>query len=138
MNKLSPLLFTVHNSPLFFQSILFWQVSLNLSLNQQKAQDCKLIMLQGAYLIGERANFIQQRRWYKFFIKKKKNEVENLKYKKLQVMLLLCSQGSKTNLNFQLVNKPSWISPHKLLQSRLINAVYHLQMKNNKGEKRGA
>ena len=26
-----------------------------------------------------------------------------------------CSQGSKTNLSFQLVNKPSWISPHEVL-----------------------
>ena len=48
--------------------------------------------------------------------KETKNEVENLKYKKLQVSPMLCSQGSKTNLNFQMVNKPSWISPHKLLQ----------------------
>ena len=55
-------------------------------------------------------------------------KVEKLKYKS-------CSQGSKTNLNFQLVNKPSWISPHKVphevLQSRSINTVYHLLMKNN-------
>ena len=28
-----------------------------------------------------------------------------------------CSRGSKTNLNFQLVNKQPRISPHKVLQS---------------------
>ena len=28
-----------------------------------------------------------------------------------------CSRGSKTNPNFQLVNKTSQISPHELLQS---------------------
>ena len=59
-----------------------------------------------------------------FLYKETKNKVENLKYKMLQVMPMLCSQGSKTNLHFQLVNKPSWVSPHKRLQSRLINAVY--------------
>ena len=26
-----------------------------------------------------------------------------------------CSQGSESNLNFQLVNKPPWTSPHKVL-----------------------
>ena len=38
-----------------------------------------------------------------------------------------CSQGSKSkiNLNFQLVNKPSWISPHEVLE---------LGLKNNKRE----
>ena len=29
----------------------------------------------------------------------------------------LCNQGSKTNQNFQLVNKLSWISPLKVKQS---------------------
>ena len=28
-----------------------------------------------------------------------------------------CSQGSESNLNFQLVNKPPWISPHEVLWS---------------------
>ena len=28
-----------------------------------------------------------------------------------------CSQGSETNLNLQLVNEPSWINPHDVLQS---------------------
>ena len=36
-----------------------------------------------------------------------------------------CSRGSESNLNVQLVNKPPQISPHKVLQSWLINAVYH-------------
>ena len=35
------------------------------------------------------------------------------------------------------MNKPSWISPHEGLQPRLINTVYHLLVKNNKGEGRG-
>ena len=35
-------------------------------------------------------------------------------------------RGSTTNPNCQLLNKPSWISPHKVLQLRLINTVYHL------------
>ena len=42
-------------------------------------------------------------------------------------------QGSKSSPNFQLVNKPSQISPHKVLQSWLINTVYHLLVKNNYG-----
>ena len=36
--------------------------------------------------------------------------------------------------NFQLVNKSSGISPHEVLQWRLINTVYHLWVTNNKGE----
>ena len=39
--------------------------------------------------------------------------VEKLKYKKFEVM----QQGSKANPNFQLVNKPSWISPLKVFQT---------------------
>ena len=42
-------------------------------------------------------------------------------------------QGSESSPNFQLVNKPSQISPHKVLQSWLINTVYHLLVKNNYG-----
>ena len=45
--------------------------------------------------------------------KEPKYKVEKLKYKNLGS----CSRGSKTNLNFQLVNKPSWSSPHEVLQS---------------------
>ena len=46
------------------------------------------------------------------------NKVEKLKYKykKLEVMQA-CSRGSKTNPNFRLVNKPSRISPHEVLES---------------------
>ena len=40
-------------------------------------------------------------------------KVEKVKYKKLEC----CSQGSEKNLNFELVNKPCRISPHKVLQS---------------------
>ena len=32
------------------------------------------------------------------------------------------------------VNKPSRISPHEVLQSWLINTFYHLLVKDNKGE----
>ena len=62
-------------------------------------------------------------------------KVEKLKYKKLEVMQA-CRRGSKTNPNFQLVNKPSRISPHEVLQSWLINTVYYSFVKNNKGEGR--
>ena len=41
------------------------------------------------------------------------------------------AEDEKTNPNLQLVNKPSRISPHEVLQSRLINTVYHLLVKNN-------
>ena len=34
----------------------------------------------------------------------------------------------------ELVNKPSPISPHKVLWSWLINTVYHLLVKNNEGK----
>ena len=44
------------------------------------------------------------------------------------------AKDPKTNLNFQHVNKPSRISPNEILQSRLINTVYHLLVKNNKKE----
>ena len=57
------------------------------------------------------------------------------KYKKLEVTQA-CSRGSKTNPNFQLVNKPSQISPHEVLQSWLINTVYYSFVKDNKGEGR--
>ena len=36
-----------------------------------------------------------------------------------------CTQGSKTNPNFQLVKKTSQISRREILQSWLINTVYH-------------
>ena len=39
--------------------------------------------------------------------------------------------------NFQLVNKPSQISPHKVLQLWFVNTVYHLLVKKNKGEEGG-
>ena len=42
------------------------------------------------------------------------------------------SRGSKTNPNFQLVNKPSWIGPHKVLQLSLIDTVLYLLVKNKK------
>ena len=49
-----------------------------------------------------------------------------------------CSWGSESNPNFQVVNKPSQISPHDVLQLWLINTVYHLLVKNKSGEGRGA
>ena len=50
-------------------------------------------------------------------------KVQKLKYKKLVVIHL--------KINSPLVNKPSRISPHKVLQSWMINTVYHLVAKNN-------
>ena len=41
------------------------------------------------------------------------------------------SRGSESNPNFQLVNKPSRIAPHDVLQSWLIKTVYHLLVNNN-------
>ena len=43
------------------------------------------------------------------------------------------SGGSKTNPNFHLVNKPSRIGPHEVLQSSLIDTIFYLLVKNNKG-----
>ena len=58
--------------------------------------------------------------------KEPKYKVEKLKYTKLEVV------------QPRIKHKPSWISPHEILQLRLINTVYHLLMKNNNGEGRGA
>ena len=66
-------------------------------------------------------------------VKELKYKVEKLKYNGWTS----CSRGSKTNPNVQLVNKLSWISSHEVLQLRLINTVYHLFVKDNKGEGRG-
>ena len=44
--------------------------------------------------------------------KEQECKVEKLKYKKLEITQL------RIKNNFQLVNKPSWISPHKVLQSQ--------------------
>ena len=54
-------------------------------------------------------------------------KAEKLKYKKLEVM----QARTKNKSNFQVVNKPSRISPHEILQPRLIHEVYHLSVKNN-------
>ena len=47
-------------------------------------------------------------------------KVETLKYKRLKVM----QPKNKIDPNFQVVNNPSWISPHEVLQST-VNTVYH-------------
>ena len=60
--------------------------------------------------------------------------MEKLKYKKLEIM----QPRIKEYPNFQLLNIPSRISPHEVLQSRLINTVYNLLVKGNIGEGRGA
>ena len=52
--------------------------------------------------------------------------VENLGNKKLEI----CSQGSK-------IAESTRVSPHEVLQSWLINTVYHLLVKNINGEGRG-
>ena len=58
---------------------------------------------------------------------------KELEYKveKLMNKFRSCSLGSESNPNFQMVNKLSRISSHKVLQSWLINTVFHLLMKNN-------
>ena len=53
-----------------------------------------------------------------------------------------CSRGSKTNPNFQLVNKPSAGAVFRDQSRRsftvvIVNTVYHLLMTNKKGEGRG-
>ena len=52
---------------------------------------------------------------------------EKLKCKKFRSW----NRGSVSHPNFQLVNKPSRISPHEILQSWLISTVYNLLVKNN-------
>ena len=50
-----------------------------------------------------------------------KDKVEKLKYKKLEGMHPEIKNKSKLPAG----NKPSWINPHEVLQSRLINTIYH-------------
>ena len=65
--------------------------------------------------------------------KELESEVKNYKYNFRTWRS--CSQGSKRNPIFQLVNLPAWIScPHKVLQLLLINTVFHVLVNNNKGE----
>ena len=47
--------------------------------------------------------------------------MEKLKYKKLEGM----HPKIKNKSELPAGNKPSWISPHEVLQSRLMNTVYH-------------
>ena len=85
-------------------------------------------------LIGEGGLFNLVKMVVSVFHKDLECKVEKLKYKKLKVM----QWGSKTKYpTFQHVNKQSRISPNEVLQSWLINTVYHLLVKNNKGEERG-
>ena len=58
-------------------------------------------------------------------------KVEKLKHKKMEVMQSKQIQRPASEL------KPSRIGPHAVLQSWLINTVYHLLVKNNKGEGMG-
>ena len=60
-------------------------------------------------------------------------KVDKLKFKTLEVM----QQWGQTNLKFQHMNKSSRITPNEVSQSWLINTVYCLLVKNNKGEGRG-
>ena len=59
------------------------------------------------------------------------NKELEYKVEKLKNKFRSCSLGSESNPNFQVVNKLSRISPHKVLQSWLINTVFHLLVKNN-------
>ena len=55
-------------------------------------------------------------------------KVEKLKYKAIG------GHAAEDQKQIQLVKKPSWISPHEVLQSWLINTVQHLSVKNDKKE----
>ena len=53
------------------------------------------------------------------------------KYKKVGGQ---AAEDPKTKKNFQLVIKPSWIGPHKVLQLSLFDTVFYLLVKNKKRE----
>ena len=55
-------------------------------------------------------------------------KVEKLKYKAIG------GHAAEDQKQIQLVKKPSWISPHEVVQSWLINTVQHLLVKNDKKE----
>ena len=77
--------------------------------------------LRGAYL--REGVFNLEKTMVSVLHKELANKVEKLGYKKLEVM--------QPRIKFQLVNKPSLISSNEVLQSWLINTVYHLLVKNN-------
>ena len=54
-------------------------------------------------------------------------KVEKLKYKKFKVM----QPRIRIKFELPLVNKPSRIRLHKVVQSWLINTIYHLSVKVN-------
>ena len=56
-------------------------------------------------------------------------KMEKLKYKKLKVMQPRIKNNAK-----QLMNKPTWICPHEVLQSWLIKIVKWRMMKGRGGE----
>ena len=57
-------------------------------------------------------------------------KVEKLTYKKVQLDYMQPRIRIKSGLPVGKINKPSRISPHEVLQSWLINTVYHLLVKN--------
>ena len=63
-------------------------------------------------------------------------KVEKLKYE-IEVLGHAAENQNQIQTS-QLVNKPSQISPHEVLQSWLINTIYHLLVKNNQGRGGGA
>ena len=63
-------------------------------------------------------------------------KVEKLKYE-IEVLGHAAENQNQIQTS-QLVNKPSRISPHEVLQSWLINTIYHLLVKNNQGRGGGA
>ena len=63
-------------------------------------------------------------------------KVEKLKYE-IEVLGHAAENQNQIQTS-QLVNKPSRISPHEVLQSWLINTIYHLLVKNNQGRGAGA
>ena len=69
----------------------------------------------------------------------KRTKVDSGKAQVQEVGGRAAEDWSKANhAELVVVNKPSRISPHEVLQSWLIsNAVYHLLLKNNKGKGKG-
>ena len=72
----------------------------------------------GAHLRG-RAYLFYKRQWYQ------RTRLQSGKAQ-VQEVCRSRSRGSESNPIFHLVNKPSWISSHKVLQSWLIDTVYSL------------
>ena len=81
---------------------------------------------------GGQGLFNLEKRMVSVLHKELQYKMEKLKHKKVagHVAKDQSFNWQKSQL-LQLVNKPSQISPHEVLQSWLINPVYHLLVKNS-------